>query len=596
MEINALYACRGVVIRVLGLVGNRALVINCLEKKVPYWLNMETECNWKPMTQEQFLKETKTNFPSFDEITEDKRKLIQERYGTISLILPFLTDEAERNSAIDICAKKFKLSKATIRARLCAFLIHQDIRVFLPNQTKEEKPLTNDEKNFRWALNKYYYKAIKIPLVEAYRRMLKDKYCDEDGKLLSKVPSFRRFSYYFQKTATKENLIISREGKGKFLRNNRVMLGNGIRDFCPSIGYGMFDSTICDIFLVNDNGELLGRPILTACVDGYTSMCLGYYIGFSGGVHSLNKLLDNICEDKQKHCRKFGIDIDKEDWDCSQLPHKFITDKGREYVSETFSQITDLGIEIINLPPYRPDLKSAVEKFFDIVQGYYKKDIASKGVIFEDYQERGGKDYRKNATFTLEEFEKILLLCIIKYNTKRIIDLPYDVLDEVQPFANKLWNSCLTKYQHNLLDITKEKLEQTLLPRTVGTFKRNGLIVNGLRYKNLKFTERYLKGGGVVVAYNPSNVSKVWLLEKGKYEEFEIIESFFKDMDLESVGAIQDKKSEVEKQAQEESLQASIDLSRELELIAKTHATTNPSLDNVRRNRRTEKIKEGNNG
>ena len=93
--------------------------------------------------------------------------------------------------------------------------------------------------------------------------MLKDKYCDEDGKLLSKIPSFRQFSYYFQKTATKENLIISREGKGKFLRNHRVMLGNGIRDFCPSIGYGMFDSTICDIFLVNDKGELLGRPIWT---------------------------------------------------------------------------------------------------------------------------------------------------------------------------------------------------------------------------------------------------------------------------------------------------------------------------------------------
>jgi hypothetical protein len=307
-------------------------------------------------------------------------------------------------------------------------------------------------------------------------------------------------------------------------------------------------------------------------------------------------LLENICEDKQKHCRKFGIEIDKEDWNCSQLPHKFITDKGREYVSETFSQITDLGVEIINLPPYRPDLKSAVEKFFDIVQGYYKKDLASKGVIFEDYQERGGKDYRKNATFTLEEFEKILLLCIIRYNTKRIIDLPYDVLDEVQPFASELWNSCLTKYQHNLIDITKEKLEQTLLPRTVGSFKRNGLIVNGLRYKNLKFTERYLKGGSVVVAYNPNNVSKVWLLEKGKYEEFEIIESFFQDMDLESVNAIQERKSEVERQAQEESLQASIDLSRELELMAKTHASMNPSLDNVRKNRRVEKIKEGNNG
>ena len=107
---NGLYTCRGVVIRVLGLVGNRAFAINCLGKRMPYWLNLETECNWEKLTQEQLLTETKTVFPSFDEIPEDKRKLIQERYGTISLILPYISDEAERNSAIDICATKFKLS------------------------------------------------------------------------------------------------------------------------------------------------------------------------------------------------------------------------------------------------------------------------------------------------------------------------------------------------------------------------------------------------------------------------------------------------------------------------------------------------------
>jgi hypothetical protein len=370
------------------------------------------------------------------------------------------------------------------------------------------------------------------------------------------------------------------------------MLGSGIRDFCPTLGYGMFDSTICDIFLVNDQGELVGRPILTACVDGFTSMCLGYYIGFQGGVNSLKKLLNNICADKPDHCRKFGIEITQEQWNCNQLPHKFITDKGREYVSETFSQITDLGIEIINLPPYRPDLKSAVEKFFDIVQGYYKKDLASKGVIFEDYQERGGKDYRKNATFTIQEFEKILLLCIIKYNTSRIIDLPYECLDKVEPFANLLWNYHLPQHKNNLIPVSKEQLELTLLPRTTGTFKRNGLIVHGLRYKNLKYTEQYLKGGTAIVAFNPNNVSKVWLFDKGNYDEFEIIESFFKDMDLENAQALQQKKSEIERSAEAAALQGSIDLSRELDVISKTHSTANPSIKHVRENRKVEKTKE----
>ena len=72
-------------------------------------------------------------------------------------------------------------------------------------------------------------------------------------------------------------------GRGEYERNYRPLLGEGVREFCPSIGYGMVDSTTCDIYLVDDNGELLGRPIMTACVDAYSSMCLGYSIGFEGG-------------------------------------------------------------------------------------------------------------------------------------------------------------------------------------------------------------------------------------------------------------------------------------------------------------------------
>ena len=592
MKINDLFVLNGAIYRLLSVTGGKALIINCLEKKMPYWTNMELLDESEIASQEQLLVDTNVDFPNFDSITHDRRKAIQEKYGTISLILPYVNNEAERNSAIAICSQRFGLSKATIRGRLCSYLAYQDIRIFLTKPKDLQKSLSIDEKNFRWALNKYYYNAIKLPLKEAYRRMLKDKYCDEKGKLLPKIPSFRQFSYFYHKTLSKENLIISREGKGDFLRSHRAMLGNGIRDFCPTIGYGMFDSTICDIFLVNDKGELIGRPILTACVDGYTSMCLGYYLGFSGGVHSLNKLLHNMCTDKQKYCKRFGIEINEDDWNTTQLPHKFITDKGKEYVSETFSQITDLGVEIINLPPYRPDLKSAIEKFFDIVQGYYKKDLASKGVIFEDYQERGGKDYRKNATFTLEEFEKILLLCIIKYNTKRIIDLPYDTTDRVEPFSNSLWNYSLSQNKNNLISVSKEQLELVLLPRTIGNFKRSGLIVNRLRYRNFDHTEKYLKGESVTVAYNPNNVSKVWVIENGEFEEFEIIEDFFKDMDLENVQQLKQKKLTVEKTAEEISLQASIDLSRELECISRLHISTNPSLDNVRENRKIEILKE----
>jgi hypothetical protein len=63
-------------------------------------------------------------------------------------------------------------------------------------------------------------------------------------------------------------------------------------------------------------------------------------------------------------------------------------------------------------------------------------------------------------------------------------------------------------------------------------------------------------------------------------------------MDLENAQALQQKKSEIERSAEAAALQGSIDLSRELEVISKTHSTANPSIKHVRENRKVEKTKE----
>ena len=68
---------------------------------------------------------------------------------------------------------------------------------------------------------------------------------------------------------------------------------------------------------------------------------------------------------------------------------------------------------MVNLPAYRPELKGAVEKFFDLIQSAFKPHLKGKGVIEPDYQERGAHDYRKDACLTMEQFEKVVLNCIL---------------------------------------------------------------------------------------------------------------------------------------------------------------------------------------
>ena len=45
----------------------------------------------------------------------------------------------------------------------------------------------------------------------------------------------------------------------------------------------MADSTVIDLYVVsNDRGRVAGRPVLTALLDGYSYLCLGYSFGWEG--------------------------------------------------------------------------------------------------------------------------------------------------------------------------------------------------------------------------------------------------------------------------------------------------------------------------
>ena len=266
--------------------------------------------------------------------------------------------------------------------------------------------------------------------------------------------------------------------------------------------------------------------------------------------------------------------IKSEEWDCSQLPGVLMTDRGMEYCSENFEQLSELGVTIVNLPSYRPELKGVVEKFFDLVQSYYKPYLKGKGVIEPDCQQRGAHDYRMDACLTMDDFRRILLRCIMYYNSQRNIgNLNYtpEMLEQgVKPIPCELWVYGKTQPGANLINVDKYVLSKTLLPRTSGKFTRKGLIVNGLRYKHDNYTERFITGGVCTVAYDPSNVNLVWLIEKGNYTEFNLIESRYKHKTLDEVAEIQQQVKRLTTVSYNALLQADIDLQQHISAIGDT--------------------------
>ena len=572
MQKNQLLQHGDQIIRILDIEVDSVFIIDCIKKTMPVWTNAESIKEYVPCSEDTLQEITDTVLVDFENLDAESRKTAYERYTMIAPLLPFVSDQKKRKELINHLSDINSVSKQTIRYYLCLYLVYQNIAILIRKQSVKESILSQDEKNMRWALNKFFYTKNKNSLPVAYTLLLKEKYCDSLGNLLPEYPSFYQFRYFYRKTKKMQTYYISRDGLKNYQKNNRPLLGDGIQEYASSVGMGMLDATVCDIYLVNEAGNLVGRPILTACIDAYSSLCCGYSLSWEGGVYSLRGLMLNIISDKQEWCNQYGISINKLQWDVNKLPAIFVTDMGSEYKSENFEQITELGVTVVNLPSYRPELKGVVEKFFDLVQNTYKPHLKGRGVIEPDYQERGAHDYRKDACLTMTDFEKVILRCIIYYNSQRIIEnFPYTkemIQNQIQPFASSIWEWGKSQSGANLISVSKEQIILTLLPRTTGTFSRSGLKVNKMRYKHENFTEKYLAGGEVTVAYNPDDVTAVWLIDNGSYIRFDLIESRYKGKELLDVETMQREQKELVKAAATDNIQAQINLAQSIEIIA----------------------------
>ena len=597
MKRNEIYTHEDQIYRILIVKEDNCLVIDCKNNSMPVWKPVTTFWDASTMTDEDLYTLLDFKPVEDDMVPPERKKVMHERYTMIAPVLSFIGDENTRSHVINIIAAENNISKQSIRSFLKKYLVIQNIQVLLPKEREYDTALTKDQKNIRWSLNKYFYSFEKNSLKTAYVKMLKEKYCDAEGKLLDEYPSYYQYRYFYRKTRKLENYYISRNGLTNYQRNDRPCVGDNVRVYASAPGLGMVDATVCDIYLVNESGQVVGRPILTACVDAYSGICMGYSLGWEGGVYSIRDMTLNIIEDKEKLCLKHGIHIDEAAWPVNKLPGRIISDQGSEYIGYTFEQIAELGVTLENLPPYRPDLKGPIEKFFDVIQSLYKKNLKGKGVIEPDFQERGAHDYRKDACITMQNFEKIILRCIIYYNTANILeDYPFteDMLEkDIKPYSNALWDYGCSLSGTNLISTSKERLTLCLLPRTLGTYTRFGLSVNKLHYKNEAFKEKYLTGGETIVAYDPDNSSFVWVIEKGEYIRFDLIESRFKDKSVRDVHDVQELSKKIIREENHNNLQAEVSLVTHIQDIVDTTAISIDSgIKGIKDTRRSETAKE----
>ena len=458
-------------------------------------------------------------------MTQEQTPGQKKRQELISELLEeesYVWDRTGRNTKIREIAARENTSERRIRELYFRALAG---RALVEERKKAEKEETKEEKDFLWAIDTFYYTAKKFSLRSAYDMLLLSRYTDPDGHLLNVYPSWHTFRHYFydKNFHKKSRNLIARNGLTDYQRNKRPLFGSASA-WKEQIGVFQMDATQADIYLVSrlDRFEVIGRPYIYLAVDTATQLIAGVYVGMDAGEQAVINCLSNAAADKVSFCKRYGLDIKKEEWPNTGLPGEIITDKGREFIGTRMNELAmKYGIEFESLPPFRPDGKGLVEKSFDLIQQRYKPALRGKGVIEADAQERWAVDYRSQAVLTLEEFTKVILSCILYLNSCRVIENRF--CKDADPVAAAMWMECEKEKRSLVIPINSEELYRFGLPRTSATLNRRGICYQGLWYvsENYKeFLENHNIGETVRICYDPEDVSRLFLLNGMNYIPF----------------------------------------------------------------------------
>ncbi len=458
-------------------------------------------------------------------------------------------------------------------------------------QIMEGINITDDvKKQFHFAINKYYRTNKKISLKETYTLILKDFYSDsyiEDNEVKhrvwdkSRIPSYDQFYYWFRKTENIQKDIIFRESEKEFNLKHRALLSNSKQETDGPGTRFQVDATIADIYLVSslNRNRVIGRPIIYAIIDVFSRLITGIYVGLEGPSWvGAMMALDNMISDKVEYCKKYGIEIAEEQWPCKHLPEIIIADRGEFEGYSVENLINNLNVKIENTSPYRGDLKGIVERSFRTTNEKIKH--RTPGAIQKEFRKRGDRDYRLDATLTLEEFTRVYINIVLHHNNKIIDKYPIEkemIEDEIVPTPVSLWSWGIKNRKGRLKTVDREVLRLNILPKGKASVSRAGIRFKGLYYSSDKAIKEQwfinLKIRNIEVVYDPRNMNKIYIPYNNglDYDECYLIDSSlqYKDCLLEEIVFNEELTSELKEKHLREQTQNNIDLEKEIEKIVK---------------------------
>lgn len=353
---------------------------------------------------------------------------------------------------------------------------------------------------FGLAIKHHYAKNRKLTLMDAHKDCIRlfftEKSQDASGKIVHTpkpefvdvgFPSFGQFKYWTQRDGHMNGVAQKRMTTRVYEAKNRALLGSATSQSWGPGARFQIDATILDLHLVSrrDRRQRIGRPVVYVVIDEFSRLIVGVYVGLEGPSYVAAMMaLANAVAPKKAFCESLGITIEEDEWPAHHLPGIILGDRGELEGTGITNILETFGVLVENAPPYRGDWKGVVERSFNTLHSGFKAYVP--GYVEPDFAERGARDYRADAVFTLDDVTKMIVDHILFYNNHHVISR-YDresgmTEDGVLSILADLWRWGIANMGGKPKTSSPERVRFALMPTAMASVTEHGIKFNSCLY------------------------------------------------------------------------------------------------------------------
>ena len=297
------------------------------------------------------------------------------------------------------------------------------------------------------------------------------------------------------------------------------------RDNVPGPGYRYeIDASKIQIRLVSrfNRSHTLKDATIYVIIDVWSGAIVGYSLSLQNASWALAaKALLNCFTDKTAVFERLGLDYDKDDWPCQQLPSRLAADRA-EMVSNKASNVPEIGIKLEIMPPMCPERKGLVESSIKNIKHRHSHNLPGQHPKLRQRRESDGTN---TAALTIDELEQIIVEIIVGLNHEPVSSkhIPLDLVESGETDVTHigLYRWGLENRPGFTRTMPAEEVHNNLLSRGVANYTVRGLNFKGQTYScsDIPYAQTYKRSHGRTglladIRYDEHQADRIWFLNK----------------------------------------------------------------------------------